>query len=445
MGRGDGRYQIEGAVGEDGRGESIWDRFSHTVGAVARGETGDVACDHYHRVDADVALMAELGLNAYRFSIAWPRIQPDGAGAINERGLDFYRRLVDRLLERGIAPMATLYHWDLPQALQDREGGWAARDTARRFADYAGVLFAALGDRVGHWVTINEPYVASFIGHLEGRHAPGVRDLGTAIRAAHHLLLAHGMAVDAFRASGATGQIGLTLNLNPADPASDGDVDQPGGELFDGHLNRWFLDPPLRGSLSGRPGRSLRRAGGPRAGSRRASRTATSRRSPAPMDFLGINYYFRNVVSAAPGGLGWEARRAPAGVETSSIGWAIEPSGLADMLDRLRDDYPALPIYVTENGISLDDEVGPDGRVDDPRRIDYLRRHIEVAADSGRAGDRPARLVRLVAPGQLRVGAWLPPAVRARPRRLRDAGPHAQGERPAGTRTSSGITGSHDA
>jgi beta-glucosidase len=378
-------YQIEGAVDEDGRGPSIWDRFSHTPGAVALGQTGDIACDHYHRLAADLDVMAGIGLTAYRFSIAWPRIQPDGAGTVNQRGLDFYRRLVDGLLERGIAPVATLYHWDLPAALQDRVGGWAGRETALRFAEYAAVAFEALGDRVGTWVTVNEPQVAAFTGHLDGRHAPGIRDLRTAIRAAHHLLLGHGLAVEAFRASGSAGDIGISLNLNPVDPAGDDEADRRAATLFDGYLNRWFLDPLFRASYPVDAADHLRAVAGdlgPDLGCVEADDLATI---AAPLDFLGVNYYFRNIVGAAPlapSGLGWEARRAPDGAETTSVGWAINPDGLADLFGRLRAEYPRLPIYVTENGISLDDKPGPDGRLDDPRRIDYIRRHLEVAADA---------------------------------------------------------------
>jgi hypothetical protein len=240
-------YQIEGAVGEDGRGESIWDRFSHTPGATARGETGDVACDHYHRWAGDLDLMAGLGIESYRFSIAWPRVQPDGRGAVNAKGLEWYRRLAEGLRERGIEPVATLYHWDLPQALQE-DGGWAARDTTERFAEYASATAAALGDVVAGWITHNEPNVAAFVGHAEGRHAPGVRDWATALRVSHHLLLSHGLAVGALRAALPPGApVGITLNLHPAYPADDTDADRAATTLADGHQNRWFLDPVFRG------------------------------------------------------------------------------------------------------------------------------------------------------------------------------------------------------
>ena len=369
-------YQIEGGVGEGGRGASIWDRFSHTPGNIEGGATGDIAADHYHRFGEDVGLMADLGLDAYRFSIAWPRLFPDGGGQLNRAGLDFYERLVDRLLERGIAPMATLYHWDLPQALQDRHGGWVSRDTASRFADYATAAFGALGDRVGHWVTLNEPWVSAFIGHHEGRHAPGVHDLTSALRAAHHLYLGHAAAVVSFRTLGLPGEIGITLNLNPADPASERAEDEQAAILCDGNLNRWFLDPLFRASY---PADMVEHylALGADLGFIESGDLATMAQ---PLDFLGVNYYFRNIVSATKDGLGFEAARARVGdADLSNIGWAITPDGLRDILGRVRRDYSTLPTYVTENGIALDDTVGPDGAVHDPRRIDYLAGHIAAA------------------------------------------------------------------
>jgi beta-glucosidase len=375
-------YQIEGGVGDDGRGASIWDAFSHTPGTTERGETGDVACDHYHRAPDDVDLMADLGLKAYRFSVAWPRLFPDGGGRMNRDGLAFYDRLVDRLLERDIVPMATLYHWDLPQTLQAAHGGWADRDTAARFADYAAAVFDALGDRVQKWVTINEPWVAAFIGHLEGRHAPGVHDLTTAVTAAHHLLLGHAGAVSAFRSSGRAGEIGISLNLNPVDPASDRDADERAAVLFDGHLNRWFLDAILRGTYPTDLVDHYTAHGADLEAIRPGDLEAIAR----PTDFLGINTYFRNRVAASPDGLGWVDERAAPGDELTTMGWGVDPSGLFDLLARLRADYPAIPIHITENGIALDDAPGPDGRVDDPRRIDYLERHIDAAERAIAAG-----------------------------------------------------------
>lgn len=369
-------YQIEGAVNEGGRGESIWDRFSHTPGNIEDEATGDIADDHYHRFGEDVDLMADLGLTAYRFSIAWPRLFPDGRGQLNQAGLDFYERLVDRLLARGITPMATLYHWDLPQALQDRGGGWVSRDTASRFADYATTAFGALGDRVRHWVTLNEPWVSAFIGYHDGRHAPGVRDLTSALRAAHHLLLGHAEAVASFRSLGSPGEIGITLNLNPADPATERVEDERAAILCDGNLNRWFLDPLFRASYPADMVEHYAAHGADLDFIEAGDLEAMAQ----PLDFLGVNYYFRNIVSATTAGLGWDAERARVGdTNLSNIGWAITPDGLREILGRVRRDYTTLPTYVTENGIALDDEVGPDGTVDDPRRIEYLAGHVAAA------------------------------------------------------------------
>ena len=369
-------YQIEGAVNEDGRGELIWDRFSHTPGNVEGGATGDIADDHYHRFAADVDLMADLGLTSYRFSIAWPRLFPDGDGRRNEAGFDFYQRLVDRLLERGISPMATLYHWDLPQSLQERHGGWAGRDTASRFADYATAAFGAFGDRIDQWVTLNEPWVSSFVGYHEGRHAPGVRDLTGALRTAHHLYLGHAAAVASFRAHGLPGDIGIVLNVNPSDPATDRTEDERAAILYDGNLNRWFLDPLFRGSYPADLLEHYLGLGADLGFIEPGDLEAMAR----PIDFLGVNYYFRNIVRAGTDGLGWETERAPAGAtDVSNIGWADTPDGLREILGRIRREYTTLPTYVTENGMSLDDAVGPDGGVDDPRRIDYLAGHIAAA------------------------------------------------------------------
>ena len=375
-------YQIEGACTDDGRGESIWDRFSHTPGTIEDDSTGDVACDHYHRSATDTDLMAGLGLNAYRFSIAWSRIYPDGYGRLERRGLDFYERLVDGLLERGISPMATLYHWDLPQALQDRAAGWVARDTASQFTDYAATVFDVLGDRVDRWITMNEPWVAAFVGYLDGRHAPGVRDLTSAVRAAHHMLLGHAGAVGAFRSSGRRGEIGITLNLNPIDPGSDRDEDARAAILADGNLNRWFLDPLFRGAYPADLVDHYASLGAEFDAVRPGDLEAIAR----PIDLLGVNYYFRAHAVAAPDGLGWEVSRAAPGEETTFVGWGIDPTGLEDLLARLRADYPAIPIHVTENGIALADEVGADGGVDDPRRIDYLERHLAAAERAIAAG-----------------------------------------------------------
>jgi beta-glucosidase len=373
-------YQIEGSVNEGGRGESIWDRFSRSPGKVLNGDTGDVACDHYHRWPEDVELMAELGVKAYRFSIAWPRIFPDGGTDLNRAGLDYYERLVDALLQRGIAPCPTLYHWDLPQALQER-GGWTNRDVVDRFAHYAETMFRALGDRVRLWMTHNEPWVASFLGHFEGKHAPGMTDLQAALRAAHHILLSHGDAVHAFRTTRGHGAIGIVLDLHPIRAVSDSEADRRAARAADGYRNRWFLDPVLRGRYPDDLGPTWDRFG---AGVDFVEAGDLERIS-APIDFLGVNYYFPERIRAARAGLGWSvAEREPA-TPTTAMGWEVDPSGLAALLLRLRDDYGPMPVYVTENGASFADELTA-GAVHDPERIDYLRRHFGAAHDALVAG-----------------------------------------------------------
>ena len=368
-------YQIEGAVAEDGRGPSIWDTFSHTPGKVYRGDNGDIACDHYHRWESDLDLLASLGCRSYRFSIAWPRVLPEGHGRVNQRGLDFYRRLLDGLHSRGIVPMVTLYHWDLPQALQDA-GGWAVRDTAARFADYAAVAAAELGDRVPLWITLNEPWVSAFAGHLQGRHAPGLADLGTALRAAHHLLLGHGLATAALRAGRGSGQVGITLNLNDVAPASGDPADAAAATRMDGQANRWFLDPVLRGSY---PADLL---------AWYAARADVSALDGAdlavaaqPLDFLGVNFYHHQRVAAADGsGALYGARPVPHAGPVTHLGWAVEPAALGRLLRRLTTDYGPLPLYLTENGACYYDYPDPEGRVNDTERVDYLAGYFTAAA-----------------------------------------------------------------
>ena len=285
-------YQIEGAVDEDGRGTSIWDTFSHTPGKVDNGDTGDVACDHYHRWADDVELMARYGLNAYRFSVAWPRVQPTGRGAPNQKGLDFYRRLVDRLRKRGIRPAATLYHWDLPQALQDDGAGWQNRDTVERFAEYSAIVYRALGDAVDWWITHNEPWVVAAIGHREGRHAPGLTDIVAELKVAHHLLLSHGRSVEAYRAAGLAAPVGITLNLSPTYPESEAEADRRAAALYDAY-NRWYLDPVFRGEYPA----ELFALFGERYGLdwvRDGDVTSVKQ----PIDFLGVNYYMRTIMRA---------------------------------------------------------------------------------------------------------------------------------------------------
>lgn len=363
-------YQIEGAWNEAGRGLSIWDTFCHTPGKINGGETGDVAAGHYHRWAEDVRLMADLGLKTYRFSIAWPRIFPAGTGAVNPAGLDFYDRLVDALLANGITPYVTLYHWDLPQALQDR-GGWANRDTALHFAEYARVVAERLSDRAINWITHNEPFVAAMAGHFTGEHAPGLQDPLAALKATHHLLLSHGLAVETLRASARRPlKIGITLNLNPVHPASDSEADRQAAIRFDGILNRLFLDPVLRGRY---PDDMLALLGlrMPQITADDLARIAT------PLDFLGVNYYSRTIVQHDPNVPIVEVLQIhPPGNEYSGM-WEIYPPGMYELLTRIWNEYrPPMDILVTENGICVPDGMDFDGRVRDERRIRYLHKHI---------------------------------------------------------------------
>ena len=375
-------YQIEGAVEEDGRSPSIWDTFSHTPGKVQDGDTGDVADDHYHRYEDDIELMAGLGVGWYRFSVAWPRLQPDGRGALNEAGVDFYSRLVDALLAKDIQPWITLYHWDLPQVLQD-EGGWPLRDTAERFAEYAAAVYERLHDRIRHWTTLNEPWVSAFIGHATGRHAPGLQDPEAALRAAHHLLLGHGRAIEAMRAQGdADSTFGITLSMSPIEAASDDPADLDAARRADGLTNRLFLDPLLRG---GYPADVLEDVREVTAGAHLQS--GDEERINVPLDFLGINYYYRTVVRAGTAARdetsAWvgsgDIEPVSRGLAQTEMGWEIDPEGLYDLLTRVARDHPGVPLYVTENGAAIADEKGPDGEVHDPARVAYLDAHFRAA------------------------------------------------------------------
>jgi beta-glucosidase len=361
-------YQVEGAAREDGRGESIWDRFSHASGNVANGDTGDVAADHYHRWEADLDLMKELGLGSYRFSIAWPRIQPTGRGRANQRGLDFYRRLLDGLHDRGIKPVVTLFHWDLPQRLQDA-GGWENRDSAGWFADYADIVFRALGDRVPVWLTINEPKTIVNVGYTFGVHAPGKRDPEAAAVVAHHLLLAHGRAVQALRAVGGDARIGPALNLAPVYPASDADRGSPELTYADVLENRLYLDGVLKGRY---PDEALDADAHPVAAKLRgAVRDGDMKVVGSPVDILGVQYY--NPVFVDSTG------RYVTKLATSAADWQqIFPQGLYDILTRVRRDYGDIPITITENGIAVDDTL-EGGRVADRQRIDFVRDHLAAA------------------------------------------------------------------
>ncbi len=362
-------YQIEGSPLADGAGASIWHRFVHTSERIRNGDTGDIACDHYRRWEADVLLMQSLGLNAYRFSIAWPRVIPEGRGRLNTAGLDFYQRLVDALLRRGIEPMATLYHWDFPATLEDR-GGWVNRDSAQWFADYAQAMFRVLGDRVRLWITVNEPWVVADAGYLRGVHAPGHANRFEAPVVSHNLLRAHALAVQAYRAEGRH-HIGLSVNLEPKYAASERAEDLAAARRAHAYMNRQYLDPLFSGAypslmpdLLGEtwptwPEEDLR-----------LIRT--------PVDFIGVNYYTRAVVRDEPSV--WPTRAAALREPDSSyteMGWEVYPQGLTDTLVWIGKRYPGVPIYVTENGAAFSDRpVVSGGRIEDPQRVAYLRKHL---------------------------------------------------------------------
>ncbi len=372
-------FQIEGALDADGRQPSIWDDFCRTPGAIDGGDTGETACDSYRRWPEDLALLKKLGANSYRFSIAWPRVQPTGRGAVNATGLDYYDHLVDDLVAAGIRPFATLYHWDLPSALQ-HEGGWAARDTAYRFAEYAAHVVTRLGDRVTDWVSLNEPLCSAWIGHLEGRMAPGTRDLRTAVHASYHLLLAHGLGVQAVRASApGTASIGIVNNLSPCEPATEDEADLLAARRADGHTNRWWLDP-----VSGRgfPQDMVELYGVPL-----PERAGDLDTMASPLDFLGLNYYMRMRVRADPAVATLGYREVPvAGARTTALGWEVHAPGLEELLLRLTKDYDAPAIYVTENGSAWPDEPAADGYVHDRERADYLLEHVDAMASAAAQG-----------------------------------------------------------
>jgi beta-glucosidase len=377
-------YQIEGARFEDGKGESIWDRFADDG---HMGPGGDIACDHYHRLDEDLDLLAEMGVNAYHFSVAWTRVIPDGNGRTNAKGLDFYSRLVDGLLDRGIEPWLTLYHWDLPQALQDR-GGWASRDTAGAFATYAGVVSEWLGDRVKHWITHNEPWVATYLGHLYGSFAPGIQDWATAIEVGHNILLSHGWAVEAIRDTVDSAAVGISLDCRPTWPATESEEDHAAAEHFDGFRNRWFFDPIFG---HGYPEDILRafHVEGRIDGLEPAFvRSGDLDRIATPIDFLGLNYYTTMATEAGSEEVD-EPERVPGADQPegfTEMGWAIDPRGLRDYLKLINTRYQPRSIVVTENGASFSDGPGDDGAVVDRRRIDYLESHVDAvvaAAESG--------------------------------------------------------------
>lgn len=370
-------YQIEGAANEGGRGPSIWDTFSRIPGAVANADNGDIACDHYHRYNEDLDLMKWLGVGAYHFSIAWPRVIPTGSGPLNKVGMDFYDRLIDGALERGITPWPTLYHWDLPQALQDK-GGWNNRECAHWFAEYSYLMAEAFSDRVKNWVTINEPFCSAWLGHLYGVMAPGIKDLQTGIDASHHLLLGHGLAVRAIREAASDVKVGITLNFTPAITIGDSEEDQRAVQLADGFDNRWFGDPVFKASYPQDLVSAFNREVPIHAGDMQIIST--------PVDFLGLNYYFRQTVAYDPSAqpLPYKQVTAP-NVERTGMGWEVHAETFTELLTRINKDYAPKEIFITENGSAWDDEV-VNGKVDDPNRVRYLERHIDAMFDAKKQG-----------------------------------------------------------
>lgn len=356
-------YQVEGAWNEAGKGESIWDRFCHTPGKVLEGDTGDVACDHYHRYREDIALMRQIGLKGYRFSVSWPRVMPTGRGPINPAGLDFYDRLVDTLLAANIQPFPTLYHWDLPQAL-DETGGWKARDTCYAFADYAALMAKRLGDRVRYWATFNEPAVIHFLGYHIGMHAPGIKDPKASYQVAHNLLVAHGLGVQALRGVNPALQVGIVLNLWPAEPATDTPEDLAAAEHAWQMNGTLFLDTIFRAHYPP----ALIQAMGSDAPDTQPGDLALAAQK---LDFLGINYYARAMVNAQ----GQRIEKV-AGSEYTEMGWEVHAPALRRLLVRISGEYRLPPLYITENGAAFADQVSADGRVHDPRRLEYLRQHF---------------------------------------------------------------------
>jgi beta-glucosidase len=367
-------YQIEGAVNEDGRGATIWDTFSATPGKVKNGNTGEIANDHYHRWREDIDLMKQLNITAYRFSIAWSRIFAQGRGVVNEKGLDFYSNLVDALLAAGIMPYITLYHWDLPQTLQD-EDGWVRRGIVDDYVAYVDMVTRALGDRVKNWITFNEPWVFTWLGYVIGEHAPGYTNASPApaLAATHHAYLAHGSSVPVIRANSADAKVGITLNLTPADPASAKPNDLEAAVRFDGFFNRWYLDPLFRGHYPAdmlelyesflpdiQPG--------------------DMERIQVPLDFLGVNYYTRAVVEDDGGMPLLRIKQLRPEGEYTEMEWEVYPEGLYSLLKRVHSDYSPRAIYITENGAAFDDQLTPEGQIHDERRTAYLKTHFEAAA-----------------------------------------------------------------
>ena len=366
-------YQIEGAAKEDGRGTSIWDVFSHTPGKTLEGQTGDVACDHYHRFRDDIAMMTDLGMKSYRFSIAWPRIFPE-KGVFNQKGMDFYKRLLEDLHNHHISPAVTLYHWDLPQWVEE-EGGWRSRETIPYFVDYAETMFRELGDMVPLWITHNEPWCTSFLGHAFGQHAPGHTDWREALAVSHHVLLSHGEVVDVFRHSGQKGKIGITLNLTPTEPGTSQPDDQALAQIVDGNSNRWFLDPLFHGAYPEDMMAFYSQTFGPLDFIQQGDHSKIA----TPIDFLGINYYSRNRVVYDEKSELFGIRMLPPEGDPTQMGWEVHPDSLYHLLKRIEKEYTTIPLYITENGAAYEDEV-VDGQVHDEKRQEFLRDHFLAAA-----------------------------------------------------------------
>jgi beta-glucosidase len=374
-------YQIEGAWQEDGKGESIWDRFSHTPGRVKNNDHGDITCDHYHRWEEDLRLLKDLGVNTYRFSLSWPRIMPDGTGRINQKGLDFYARIIDRLLEYGIQPNVTLYHWDLPQALHER-GGWVARDSVQWFTDYAGVVFKQMGDRVPLWATFNEPWVTAFHGYYTGIMAPGYQDFSKAMQAAHHLLVAHANAVQVFKMLACPGKIGIVLNVSHTIPEANKPEDLLANQRYWDYLNGLYLDPLVKGHYP----EELMSWIGESAPTIEASDMTISKGS---CDFIGLNYYAtESVAYNHSGGLLKLATRSfsSSPFNKTSMGWGINPDGILALLNVIKEQYGNPLVFITENGTAMNDQMLPDGQVNDRDRIMYVREHLLKMAEAIEVG-----------------------------------------------------------
>jgi beta-glucosidase len=361
-------YQIEGSPLADGAGESIWHRFTHTSGMIMNGDTGDVACDHYRLYKNDVALMKQLGLNAYRFSVAWPRIFPEGRGKTNQAGLDYYSALVDELLAAEIKPCLTLYHWDLPQAIED-VGGWRNPDTALWFGEYARLMFDKLGDRVKFWITLNEPFVVAFIGHALGLHAPGLIDIEQTLIVGHTLLKAHGQAVSAFRGSGQDGRIGITVDLESCMPATDSEKDGAAAERYSAFKNRWFLDPIFFGKYPDEMYEAF--------SAMPSMEPEDVKIIQQPIDFVGVNNYTRTVWQHSDISFLQADHVLPEGKYTE-MEWEVYPDGLRSVLAWVHENYDGPTLYVTENGASFPDTVDPDGSISDDDRVEYLREYIKA-------------------------------------------------------------------